>query len=500
MAITLKGTAGAWAAGTTGATPTIPSHASGDKIVVYIMAKPTSTGSPPTLGGVGGTWNLVASGHNGSGTAQAVDAGQTWHWAYEKTASSSSETFACSVTNGNVTECKADVFQRTSGSYTWDSVTGVNVADTTSASSFSLAGTLTVGSGDMISVGATLSGNNFLFGATWTLSATGMTFGTVTKSGTDGSTNNGNDLTVSACYGAITAGTSASVTVTAANTLTGAQVGGGVIVRLREIAPVPLVADAQASPSSVGDATTDISLDATGSTGTPEAYLWDQLCGPEGVILDATDPTTTYDATIASGGTTPTLIASASDIGFEATSNIGALGSTAGDVYVVFLAASDATPTPPSTDWVCIADTGPGVVNVRMWCYVKLAITSEPANAWTWSSSHWHDVSAQIWRGCNVPARGYVHALPSTAASIAILERKAKTNAKLLLAGYCSGSAGTTRAWSAGTNIHDLHSTGTSALLTTHESVSPGATGTRTFTVTPGNGYMQAISVLLEAV
>lgn len=500
MSITLKGTAGAWTAGTNSSQCTVPSHAIGDKIVVYVMAKPGAIASPPTISTPSG-WTLVATGNNGSGIEMGIDAGQTWHWSFEKTATTASETWpATTITNGNVNGTKADVFARTNSAYTWDTITGVNVADTSSGTGFSLAGTLTVGINDMIGLGACLSGNDQTFNATWTYSATGMTFGTVTKSGTDLSTSNGNDLRTSAAYGLITAGTSASVTVTAANTLGGAQVGGGIIVRLRETAPATLVADAQASPSSVSDDTTNISLDASGSTGSPTSYRWEQICGPTGVIIDATDPTTTYDATIASGGTTPTHIAASSDHGFEATSNVGTVASSSGDLLLAFLVSSSGTPTPPDDGWVCIGDSGTGSTTVRVWCYAKLATGSLGATAWTWSTSHWHGVIVSAWRGCNVPGRAYTAYIASTT-TCTVIEMEAKTNALLVKLGYADANAGTTRSFSgSNTGVVDTHSTGTAAMYLAYEAKAPGLVGNQTFTVSPGNSTMRVLNVLLEAV
>lgn len=254
MAISLKGTAGAWAGGTTAAAPTIPAHAVGDLIIVHVEAKPTSTGTPPVFSTPAG-FTKIAEGTNGGGAAQGVDLGQTWHCSYYLIATATNHTISVTVTNGNVTLAKADVFQQSSTSHTWVTPVGVSVGDTTSATSYSLAGTLSVGLNDMIVVGCCLAGNTATYNATWTLSATGMTFGTVTKSGTDGTTNNGNDLASSACYALITAGTPATVTVTAANTLSAAQTGTGGIIRLRETAPTFTGTAAQTLPSLTQSAT-----------------------------------------------------------------------------------------------------------------------------------------------------------------------------------------------------------------------------------------------------
>lgn len=314
MAISLKGTAGAWAAGTTAASPTIPTHAAGDLIVVHVEAKPTLTATPPVFSTPAG-WAKIGEGTNASGAAQGADAGQTWHCSYYLIATGSSHTISVTVTNGNVTLSKADVFQKTSGSHTWVTPVAVSVGDTTSAASYALAGTLTVGANDMIVVGSCLAGNNQTYNATWTLAATGMTFGSVTKSGADGTTNNGNDLVASACYALITAGTSASVTVTASNTLSGAQTGTGAIIRLRETAPVTATMSA-----SLGG------LTAT-SSATPSKVA--SLAAPLGALSATTSALVTVPATFAAplGSLTATTAALVT-VPASFTASLGALTAT----------------------------------------------------------------------------------------------------------------------------------------------------------------------------
>jgi len=249
-----------WAAGTTASTPTIPTHQADDLLVFVVHAKPTSTGTPPTFSTPSGGWVAGPTGNDGSGTAQALDAGQTWSASFYLLATSGSHgNPTCTVTNGNVNLGNIHRFRKTvAGAWILHLV---YVADATSGTGYSLSGTQPTALADQVVVTSCISGNNATYNATWTRTGDG-TSGTVSKlPATDGSSNNGNDLAASSAWAAMSAASASPFAMTWNNTLSGAQKGGGILIRVGE----PPTATVATGTGSAHNATVSIQ----NSPGTP---------------------------------------------------------------------------------------------------------------------------------------------------------------------------------------------------------------------------------------
>lgn len=238
MTVTLQ-SIGAWLGGTTSVTPVIPSHAAGDMLVCAVFAKPTATGTPPVMGTPAG-WTITAVlQSNGSGVAQAADAGQVWCIVYHREATSGAETNpTVTVTNGNVCMGSVNVWRKTLP--TWNAPTAAVGSDTTSATSWSTGhgSGFQTRDGYGIDYRAALAGDNAAFPASpGSIALSGATFVALTH-GTPSSTALGNQM-AAVNYNWIATGNVNTATLTVTATLTAAQTGVAFLIRIREAGSQP---------------------------------------------------------------------------------------------------------------------------------------------------------------------------------------------------------------------------------------------------------------------
>jgi len=223
-------TPGAWASGSTSVAPALPaSPAVGDMMLLFVGCKPyTATINQPT------GWTRSGTQQTSGSTASGTDTGSvTWSVFYRQYQSGDSAP-TVSITNGNVALGVIHGFSKTTSN--WITPVAYFGSDTSSGTGYSAtasgsSGNLTAG--DALLHATVIAGNDATFG-TPTITATSATIGTVTESpSTEGSTTTGNDLEASSATAAVTAGTSSADAV-CGWTLSVAQTGGSVLVRLRE--------------------------------------------------------------------------------------------------------------------------------------------------------------------------------------------------------------------------------------------------------------------------
>lgn len=231
MTIALRAS-GAWVASATDLNPAIPAGtAAGDMMLCYVGMKPYSVSIPdPDPAG----WTRLTAGSGTNGTvANGIDVGSVvWATFYREWQSGDADPYF-TVTGGNTGLAVVKSFSKTAAS--WETPVAAKGSDNTSGAAFSLAMDVDIGItvGDMLAHFATLPGNNRTFGSP-TITAPSATIEAATESpATEGTTAGGNDLESSASHALCTAGTSTAAP-TCAWTLSGAQTGGGSVVRLRE--------------------------------------------------------------------------------------------------------------------------------------------------------------------------------------------------------------------------------------------------------------------------
>lgn len=229
MAITVTG--GAWATGSVSVTPTLPaSPQAGDYHVLFIGCKPFSA----TINTPSG-WTAITNTAGANGTTGAgVDTGSVQVAAFFRRWVSGDANPAVSITLGNVGLGVLHRF-RPEPAYRLLDPVGDKGSDTTSGTGFSctIGADIGIDKNDAVSAFSYIAGNNATFG-TPTLSATGVTFGTVTETpATEGTTTTGNDAEASASVAFPTAGPSTAAAVVGW-TLSVAQTGMSVLVRVRQ--------------------------------------------------------------------------------------------------------------------------------------------------------------------------------------------------------------------------------------------------------------------------
>jgi hypothetical protein len=244
VAITPK-TAGAWAAGSTSIAPALPSSSNDNtRMFLFVGCKPFGA----TIGTPGG-WNALSagSGTNGS-TASGIDSGSVQWATFWRDWVTGDAAPTVTVTSGNVSLGVINGFDKEWWEV-WSTPVAGKGSDTTSGTGFSITSDVDVGIsvGDYILHGAVIAGDSATFG-TPTLTATSATFGTVTESpSVEGTTTTGNDLEASAFYVNCATGPSTAAPV-AGWTLSGAQTGGGSVVRIRAALPTQFPCDVVAAP------------------------------------------------------------------------------------------------------------------------------------------------------------------------------------------------------------------------------------------------------------
>jgi hypothetical protein len=224
-------------AAVTAFTPTLPTHTSGDRLILAVVGKYDTT----TIPTINQSWTLLKSGTGGTGST-GNDAGQTFWAVYGIDATSSSMT-APTVTPGatapNSWTWVAASYRPYTG-YTWADAIGTSAAWVQSASDTSTASPLTgtagaftgvqpTGGDAIFAVGVIPTDLGSALGAT-TLTATGLSGGTVTAATTQYTENTlGQDSAAvwadwTGFTGTASAGVAASFTITSSTNHSGSIV------------------------------------------------------------------------------------------------------------------------------------------------------------------------------------------------------------------------------------------------------------------------------------
>lgn len=199
--------------------------------------------------------------------------------------------------------------------------------------------------------------------------------------------------------------------------------------------------------------------------------------------------------------TVPTFHGTATNKGFTASSPVGPVtGTRVGDVMVAFTSgnAFTATITPPA-GWTLIGDLG-GVEVARLRVYTKVATAiNEDGGTWAWpGGSHNHVVTVLAYGAAKAPtvagtsraATGDTLAAPS-ATSLA-------AGAVLVVYAYFATN-GTAPAWPGTMTVRSPNSGASATGLGADEPrPTPGATGTRLFTLGGAATNISAASLILE--
>jgi len=210
VAISWKGDATLSVGLTATTSPAMPTHAAGDMLLAFFTGKPFDSGVS-----VAG-WNVLGNGASGS-TAAGVDLGSMTAVVGYKEATSASET-APSFVEGtpvwNVAGCGVACWQKGAGEV-WDTPVVVFGGDEDLGADFSATMAsnpgITSGDGIQIVVGVNSDGSAPLTGGP-TITATGATFGAVTKD-RDQESMSGGDHGMMTAHCLVTAGTASAAAV-----------------------------------------------------------------------------------------------------------------------------------------------------------------------------------------------------------------------------------------------------------------------------------------------
>jgi hypothetical protein len=263
MAIAI--TTGLWASGSTSANPSLPTTpAAGDLYIMFVGCKPyTATINTPT------GWTVIpnTAGANGT-TASGVDTGSVRRAAFYRYWQSGDNAPVVSVSSGNVTLAVIYKARPTAGS-TIDTPVGIAGDDTTSGTDYAatMASDPGITANDVLVAGTVIAGNNATFGSP-TMSATGLTIGSVVEV-SEGATTTGNDLGAGTSLGTSITGT-ASAAAVIGWTLSAAQTGSTVLIRVRESGAAQSITGAGniASATAFGSSSESLNVAATGLAST----------------------------------------------------------------------------------------------------------------------------------------------------------------------------------------------------------------------------------------
>ena len=236
MAISIRGSAGAWvAANATTQTVTLPTHATGDMLLVRVGMKHATLPGSITCATAG--WAKIGQFNNGT-TASGNGTGDVCVAVFWKIATSAAETNPVITYHASVAatpSCASPIVFQKGGDEAWIEPPigdGGAIAAATSISA-TIQTHLAAQSGDMIVAFLVTNDNTTLTVPTFTQS--GLTLATVTEApATALSDATSNDISADACYRLVTAGTSsAAAVVTGTNSV--ADVGAAWTTRLRVV-------------------------------------------------------------------------------------------------------------------------------------------------------------------------------------------------------------------------------------------------------------------------
>jgi hypothetical protein len=242
MAISIRGTAGAWvAANATTQTVTLPTHASGDMLLVRVGMKHATLPGDITCGTAG--WARIGQFNNGT-AASGNGVGDVQVAVFWKVATSAAETDPVITYHASVAatpSCASPIVFQHGASEAFDTPVGDGgaIAAATNISA-TIQSHVTATAGDMIVAFLVTNDNTTLTVPTFT--QTGLTLDAVAEApATALSSATSNDISADACYRLVTAGTSsAAAVVTGTNSV--ADVGAAWTTRLR-VSPVVATED-----------------------------------------------------------------------------------------------------------------------------------------------------------------------------------------------------------------------------------------------------------------
>jgi len=231
VAISIRGNAGAWAASTdTTQTVTLPTHATGDMLIVRAACKPYTASI--TCGTTG--WNAVGTGYANGSTADGNGVGSVMHRAFYKVATSASETNPV-VTWGATSDpgmACAVVYQLGAGEG-WETPTGAGGGDATlrTSQTCTISSHISTTAGDMVDFFLAWGDNYASTSPTFTQAS--ASFGTVAEQpAAAGSFSDGFDGAADGGYRLCSSGTSSAAAVVTA-TFGNSEQGGAWTTRLR---------------------------------------------------------------------------------------------------------------------------------------------------------------------------------------------------------------------------------------------------------------------------
>lgn len=322
--------AGSWQAHTGGASLSRPSCQAGDLVIIYVSGK--AYASTFSISGYTAIPNTTST--NGT-DANALDAGSISVAAFYRyyTIVDASPSLSVSGGGSNSTYLTSVVrFRPTAGSVI-DVPVGHTGNDTSSGTDFSctMGADIGIAANDALMAFSTIAGNNATFG-TPTLTAADVTMGTVTEyPATEGTTANGYDLEASAMTAFPSAGPSSAAAVVGW-TLSAAQTGISVLVRVREHVALN-------TPSSTPSFTPSTSPSASATPSSTPSSTYSAAATASSTPSNTPSASATPSATPSVGTQTAYLVQAASNedlaIGGGTQISVDLNGITAGNLIVV---------------------------------------------------------------------------------------------------------------------------------------------------------------------
>ena len=271
MAITIRGTAGAWvAANATTQTVTLPTHQTGDMLLVRVGMKHATLPGDITCNTSG--WARIGQFNNGN-TASGNGLGDVQVAAFWKIATSGAETNPVITYHASVAatpSCASPVVFQKGAAEGWLTPVGDGgaIAAATNISA-TIQSHVTATTGDVIVAHLVTNDNTTLTVPTFT--QTGLTLSAVTEApATALSDATSNDISADACFRTVTAGTSsAAAVVTGTNSV--ADVGAAWTTRLRVVPADEGPAEVATGAGAAGDSDVSIASNTEIATGTGSA-------------------------------------------------------------------------------------------------------------------------------------------------------------------------------------------------------------------------------------
>lgn len=272
---------------TSSVSPTSPTHAVGDILILTIGTKPDTAGSPSPTG-----YQSITAGTGGQGSS-GIDTGpmrgSVWYRIATSTGSAD-DPGSISIASNNVSGAQIHVFRPSDITATID-IVGTNASDTTTGTAFTATMPTNIGLtvADMLlgfGVVPTDVGGGAQF-ASETVAATGMTTVSLTEIG-EWASSTGQDMGAWIARGPVVTGTSTAapvVSATASGTTT--NIAGPIfLVRMREI-PLTPATGSESTAITISDATSSILVTNPPLTANPD--LSNTADGADGVVVSTSN-------------------------------------------------------------------------------------------------------------------------------------------------------------------------------------------------------------------